>query len=170
MTDQTPDIYHHEDPDWQLVYRDMGDVRYGGFWVKDYGDYAETLEVVELNEDFCARHDETECWTVAIEFGTIGFYTRSVSEAVQRLRGALEFGVGIQTHLREHKGSERRLIAWSEMRRYGSGDTTDSETLHTTDEDEVWERLAEKYGVDLPSDWTQIHKADVLGRRIIRGK
>lgn len=138
------------DATWKLAFRDVGDVRYGGVWVKDEGDHAEVLEVVEL-DDSCGKGHE-DCWKVAIEVTRIGFYTSSMAQAVKRLRDALEYGVGVAAHLdAENTREQRRISAWTEMARYGLGDRTPLKTLHTPwsgGEDEVWAYLAETHEIE----------------------
>lgn len=107
--------------DWQECYKDV-DIVNGGVFLKDYGDYADVLEVIELGSASGAEG------RVLVEVGSVGLYTRSTSEAVSRLRQALiSCGPGIEAW-RQMDRTERRLSAWESLWAYGGRDM-DSETV-----------------------------------------
>ena len=115
-------IVQWRDPAWQEAYADVN-ITYGGLWIKDYGDYADVLEVTDIDSATGAPG------RVLVDIGSVGFYTRSASDAVKRLRSALSSaGCGADALL-GMTGNERRLAAWEAMWNYGLGDREESRII-----------------------------------------
>lgn len=110
---------------YEVLFRDA-DLLYGGAAVRDEGDYASVLEVTDLDSAAGATG------RVLVEVRSVGLYSRSIREEVDRLREALEScGGGVPLHLRIASRDARRMHAWSALASYGAGDVDRSVIIQT---------------------------------------
>jgi hypothetical protein len=104
-------------PDWTEVYSDV-DITQGAMWIKDYGGYADILEVTDL-DSACGAVGR-----VLVTEGSVGLYGRGTRSNAARLCNALEScGMGVRAHREIENREARRADAWRAMRAYGYGDT-----------------------------------------------
>jgi hypothetical protein len=108
---------YRTDATYRPLYADAGSITYGAEWVKDEGDCASWVEIVDLDSAAGA-----ESMVLVVE-RSIGCYSGSIAEQVQRLRTALESGIGVAEYRAIRDRATRRAVAWAEMARYGYGDT-----------------------------------------------
>lgn len=109
--------------EWKLVWGDV-DIHYGGMWIKDHGDYADTIELTDLDSATGTRG------MVMLEFGSVGLYGRTLRDNVERLKNAFQDGVSLRGVNRENA----RLLAWAYMKQYGYGDNENYEVIRTDPE------------------------------------
>lgn len=123
---------------WISAFADV-DISYGATWVRDYGDYAEVIEIIDLDSATGAAG------LVLVEEKSVGFYTRSLREAITRYKNA-----DISVAAAEVTDRERhRARVWEQLASYGYGDIHRSTVvaLSTTTPDRV-------------DDWTVIEKVN----------
>lgn len=110
-------------PEW-LYCGDISAER-GGIWIKHCGDYAEAIEITDLDSAVGFNG------AVMIERKSVGLYVRQLSEAKKRIRSALSvYGWTYSTLRRECSTKERRKAeVWRAMLAYGYGDSDIVETL-----------------------------------------
>lgn len=128
--------------DFVAVYADR-DILYGALYVKDCGDYAEVVEVTDL--DSAAGTTDM----VNVSTGSVGLYGRNLADNRRRLTEAFaSVGGFTTTSTREW----RRLQAWAALWQYGSRDV-DTDVVIATSRDasggrDDWRPTQESYGVD----------------------
>jgi len=110
------------------AYADV-DIRYGGLWIKDCGDYAEWVEITDLDSATGTRG------LVMVESGSVGFYARDLGDMRSLLDGALNCCGDRKALLEAPGGCEKRLMAWEALHGYKRGDV-DRCTIIRTDADE----------------------------------
>lgn len=144
------------DAEWVKWYSDVN-IRFGALWLRDHGDYADVLEVTDLESAAGAAG------AVLIERGSVGLYgyPRSISKQVSRVREALEScGAGVQAWREIEEGKYKRLAAWAALWSYGAGDREYSDTV-IDDEDSWRERDGQAY-------WSEPIAATVDGEAGLR--
>jgi len=133
------------DTRFELAYGDVN-VLYGGLWIQDHGDYADVVEVTDLDSAAGATN------MVLVSIGSVGLYGRNLAENRQRLDTALESGMGKDALASIADRKHRRLAAWAALWEYGYRDIDQEHTI-ATDRDwqgnrDGWQPDLESYGVD----------------------
>jgi hypothetical protein len=140
------------------------DMRYGGLWIKDCGDYAEWVEVTDLDSATGTSG------LILVESGSVGFYARDLRDMRSMLKGALSCCSDRRNMLAAETRQWRRLMAWEALHGYKRGDLDRWEVIRTDaqapcnqeeygftatstieDERELRDYLSREY--DIPCDW-----------------
>jgi hypothetical protein len=101
------------------------DIRYGGLWIKDCGDYAEWVEVTDLDSATGTSG------LILVASGSVGFYARDLADMRSVLDGALNC-CGYRRNLLAAETREwRRLMAWEALYGYKRGDLERWEVIRT---------------------------------------
>lgn len=96
------------------------DVRYGGVWIKDCGDYAEWVEVTDLDSATGTTG------MVLVESGSVSFYSRDLHEIRSMLDRALSCCGDRKLLLETSDRKWKRLMAWEALHGYKRGDIDQS--------------------------------------------
>ena len=87
-------IVRAKEPEWVEVFADVN-ILYGAMWIKDHGDWADIVEVTDL-DGACGAADR-----VLVTEGSIGLYGNGLRANIKRLKDALEYcGSGAADHRR----------------------------------------------------------------------
>jgi hypothetical protein len=101
------------------------DIGYGGLWIKDCGDYAEWVEVPDLDSATGTSG------LILVESGSVGFYARDLRDARSLLDGALRCCGDRRNLLAAETRQWRRLMAWGALHGYKRGDVDRWEVIRT---------------------------------------
>lgn len=155
-------IVRYKEPAWVEAYADVN-ITYGALWIKDYGDYADVLEVTDL-DGTCGAVGR-----VLVTEGSTGLYGRGVRECIDILKGALSCCGDAGEHRRlvdldgMQAGSEgykaRRLDAWRALYSYRHGDREKETIIQVEDVSEQEMDQSDREN-GLGSDWNPTVKVD----------
>jgi hypothetical protein len=138
---------------FEMAWGDVN-IEYGGVWIKDQGEYADWVELTDLDSATGTRG------MVLLEFGSVGLYGRTFADNLNRFRNAIQ---GMSLKGINHKNG--RLVGWAQLRSYGYGDT-DSRLVIRTDpaspvKQEGWEATITVETEDLPGYLRSVHDLEV---------
>lgn len=125
-------------PDWRTAYAD-NDILAGGLWIRDYGDYADVIEVTDLDSAAGTTN------MVIVSIGSVGLYGRNLAENRKRVADAVQ-SCGYSGKL------PPRLPIWAALWEYGTRDI-ESEVIIATDREwsggrDGWRPTSHSAGVD----------------------
>jgi hypothetical protein len=107
---------------YEPVYADVN-IEYGGFWVKDQGDYADWAELTNLDSATGTTG------MVLLEFGSVGLYGRNFAENRKRFNGSFgSCGAGTLKGM-DHKTG--RMAGWQALKSYGYANVDSSIVIRT---------------------------------------
>lgn len=127
-------------PEWRTAYAD-NDILSGGLWIRDYGDYADVIEVTDLDSAAGTTN------MVIVSVGSVGMYGRDLAENRRRIADARQ-SCGHEAGTRDNL----RLRDWASLWECGTRDI-ESETIMATAKEwsggrDAWKPTEHSYGVD----------------------
>ena len=118
-------VDYHSDKDW--LYSGDVNAKYGGIWIRHYGDYCDAWRIVDL--DSACGFDGA----VLIENCTASIYGarnwKAIRESVKRIKSALSCYGYTYADIRELPRAQRHAVIWDAMINYGYGDVNSIEIL-----------------------------------------